>query len=171
MPIFSSHGVTVQRARAAMDKSTSWCATCLTDTDGCKVDHHPYFQCPSFIICRENALASPMCTVDSYMDWKRRVRYSRNTAPTCWRCHIPFMNDQVHAPKRHNNATCNPLHDDMVIPLAYYLFVSRYDELSAAFNCSWTMDILYADWLVRTEPGLRCTNAFRTFVWAMEELC
>ena len=46
---------------------------------------------------------------------------------------------------------CDPLHNDMILPLAYTLFVLREDEIKNRFGRDWQYPQAYASWLVRTE--------------------
>lgn len=180
-----------RRVNGALQFVTGSCATCMVFT-GTRIPHHSFYNCPTFIKTRSAILEKPplqrkrflrsgsatnveeqkTLVLRHYAQWKTLLRYplSGSCCRVCFRCHTPFLGDRVHKAMGGSTDNCDPLHNDMILPLAYTLFVLREDEIKNRFGRDWQYPQAYASWLVRTEVNEKLTNALLVFLWVVESL-
>ena len=168
---YSPRDVIIQ-ALLSVESVTGCCTMCLSTGTLGKVDHHTFYNCPTFLDTVKISRDSPKSKCKDYASFKKLIHYPIAGCKVCWRCHIPFLNDYLHPPphSQPRRLSCDPQHDDLILPLAYILFFTQNSLLSKRFGYEWPSDEAYALWLIKTEKGKAYTNLFRVFMWLVREL-
>ncbi|KAH9846340.1 hypothetical protein C2E23DRAFT_890978 [Lenzites betulinus] len=85
-----------------------------------------------------------------YLDWKRKL--------------------EVHQPKQGRAITCNPGHEDMVMPVVYWAYMNRdmRAKMMSKFHVQWVTDLDYVRWLGAKGKKAAFTNVMEVFMWVVE---
>ncbi|CDO77848.1 hypothetical protein BN946_scf184589.g2 [Trametes cinnabarina] len=162
----------VDRVRAATSDLSGHCAFCHVWTGHDIVPQHGgggIIRCPSLQELMKKTEDQQWKTFEYYLDWKKTVKYQKGVQ-ICWKCHIPFLHDRLHAAKEGGVDGCNPSHDDMVMPVAYWAYLTEgvRKDLMREFKQDWSSDLVYAGWLGQKEKGQDFANVIRVFLWVVE---
>lgn len=138
------YAVLVERITVAANKVCAHCTLCHVAGKGLVMKTSQVLDCAEMRKLDQTPQAVKQG--GSYLDWKRRLRYAKSAA-TCWRCHLPFLEDTMHKAKRTLETGkvdhgCNPLHEDMVMPVVYWAYMdsAHRPELEEKFGRQWRSD-------------------------------
>ncbi|KAI0362857.1 P-loop containing nucleoside triphosphate hydrolase protein, partial [Pilatotrama ljubarskyi] len=102
----------VDRVKAANGVLSGHCAFCHVYTQHAVVPKHEgggIIRCPNLkeLMKKTEGKAWKICAY--YLDWKKLVKYQKGVQ-VCWKCHVPFLHDRLHAAKEGGVDGCNAGH-------------------------------------------------------------
>lgn len=160
----------VQRVTQAVGIVSGHCAMCHLCTGEVVPTHAGgIIRCPSMLKLLQDTEGEEFRQGGQYLDWKRKLEYVKGSE-VCWRCHLPFLHDRVHQPKQGKIITCNPGHEDMVMPVVYWAYMNRdmRAKMMSKFHGQWVTDLDYVRWLGAKGKKGGFTNVMEVFMWVVE---
>ncbi|KIO01671.1 hypothetical protein M404DRAFT_9961 [Pisolithus tinctorius Marx 270] len=112
---------------------------------------------------------------DTYLYWRKQLRYHQHHIKICWTCHVPQINDTVH-PKftkvkqqPHGKPTCQ--FADILAPTAFSIY--HHEKLKASaeqhFETKWDTGILaFSEWLMDKPTKGPYSNLVDLFMWYID---
>ena len=166
----------LERWRAATGQFAGHCALCqVSRPKGAGlVEQHEVLGCPTMLELLKKTNHNERRQSGEYLDWRRQLRYQPSSG-ACSRCHIPFLQDQLHGANtgsgRQRVMGCKAGWSDMVGPMVYWAYYSekwrtRGEQM---FRVEWGNDVAFAAWLMEKVNGERYLNMCRFWLWLVEE--
>lgn len=155
--------VYIQHFLQMLDKFSSVCALCFIFGKEC--DKHYIIAC-QFL---EQELQD--MNITKYLQWQNTLRYPPRSKPAiCFFCHVPQLDDTVHAEIKRGGASCT--HKDVILPVAFGVYYQPELRQAASnnFGLDWETLKVYGNWLTnRSVPG-HATNMVAVFMWYAEKI-